>query len=49
MDVLDRKILSLLQRKGRISLTDLVARVNLSLSSCQRRMRQLERSGVISG
>jgi DNA-binding Lrp family transcriptional regulator len=49
MDVLDRKILALVQREGRISLTDLAARVNLSLSSCQRRMRELERSGVISG
>ena len=47
--MLDRKILSLLQREGRITLTDLAARVNLSLSSCQRRMRELERSGVISG
>jgi DNA-binding Lrp family transcriptional regulator len=49
MDVLDRKILSVLQKEGRISLTELAARVHVSLSSCQRRMRELERSGVVSG
>lgn len=49
MDRLDREILVLLQRDGRISLTELATRVGLSLSPCQRRVRELERSGVISG
>ena len=49
MDRLDRKILVVLQGEGRISLTDLAARVGLSVSPCQRRVRELERSGIIAG
>jgi DNA-binding Lrp family transcriptional regulator len=49
MDEIDRKILAELERDGRISLTDLAAKVGLSLSPCQRRVRELERSGVITG
>ena len=49
MDRLDRKILAVLQGEGRISLTDLAARVGLSVSPCQRRVRELERSGIIAG
>lgn len=47
MDAIDREILSILQEDGRISLTDLAARVGLSISPCHRRLRELERSGVI--
>lgn len=49
MDALDRKILACLQSEGRITLTDLADRVNLSLSRCQRRVRDLEEQGVIEG
>ncbi len=49
MDEVDRKILAELQRDGRLSLTELAERVRLSLSPCHRRVRTLERSGVISG
>ena len=49
MDAIDRAILSVLQREGRISVTDLAARVQLSVSPCHRRLRDLERSGVITG
>lgn len=49
MDDIDSKILAELQKDGRISLTDLSERVNLSLSPCHRRVRALEQSGVISG
>jgi len=49
MDVYERKILAELQRDGRISVTDLAARVGLSLSPCRRRLRALEQSGVIRG
>ena len=47
MDALDRKILSLLQDDGRMSTTDLAQQVGLSLSSCHRRLKELERSGAI--
>lgn len=49
MDALDRKILAELQRDGRMTITDLADRVQLSISRCQRRLRDLERSGVIRG
>ncbi|ADG73343.1 transcriptional regulator, AsnC family [Cellulomonas flavigena DSM 20109] len=49
MDAIDRKILAELQEDGRLTLTDLAARVQLSVSPCHRRLRALERSGVISG
>ncbi len=49
MDVVDRKILAELQRDGRITVTDLAGRVQLSISRCQRRLRELERDGVIRG
>lgn len=47
MDEFDRRILAELQADGRISLTDLAARVGLSLSPCHRRVRALELNGVI--
>ncbi|MDO4918155.1 Lrp/AsnC family transcriptional regulator [Kocuria sp.] len=47
MDACDRKILSLVQDDGRMSTTDLAQRVGLSLSSCHRRLKELERSGAI--
>ncbi|KRE81010.1 Lrp/AsnC family transcriptional regulator [Arthrobacter sp. Soil762] len=49
MDNVDRKILAELQMDGRLSLTELAERVNLSLSPCHRRLRALEESGAISG
>lgn len=49
MDAVDRKILAALQREGRITVTDLAQRVQLSISRCQRRLRELERDGVIHG
>ncbi|MCA1360904.1 Lrp/AsnC family transcriptional regulator [Bradyrhizobium sp. IC3069] len=48
MDAIDRKILAILQREGRISATDLAERVGLSLSPCHRRLRALEEAGVIT-
>ncbi|MFC8596792.1 Lrp/AsnC family transcriptional regulator [Isoptericola sp. NPDC057191] len=48
MDQIDREILSLLQDDGRMSTTDLAARVGLSLSTCHRRLRALESSGAIA-
>jgi DNA-binding Lrp family transcriptional regulator len=49
VDNVDRKILAELQHDGRMTLTDLADRVQLSISRCQRRLRELERTGVILG
>jgi Lrp/AsnC family transcriptional regulator, leucine-responsive regulatory protein len=48
LDALDRKILTGLQVNGRMSLAELSDRVGLSPSPCLRRVRNLERSGVIT-
>lgn len=45
----DRDILRALQADGRLSNTDLAARVHLSPSACLRRVRLLEESGLIAG
>lgn len=47
MDKIDRKILAILQANGRISLTELAEKVNISLSPCQRRVKALEQEGII--
>ena len=49
MDAMDRKILAELQQDGRLTVTELAARVQLSVSPCHRRVRDLERSGAIRG
>ena len=49
MDAVDRKILSVLQEDGRLTVTELAAHVGLSVSPCHRRLRELERSGAIQG
>jgi Lrp/AsnC family leucine-responsive transcriptional regulator len=48
LDQVDRKILAQLQTDGRMSLSDLAGKVGLSPSPCLRRVRILEREGVIS-
>ena len=48
LDAIDRRILAALQADGRVSLTDLAAKVGLSPSPCLRRIRILERAGIIS-
>jgi Lrp/AsnC family transcriptional regulator, leucine-responsive regulatory protein len=48
LDDIDRNILEQLQADGRMSLNDLAAKVGLSPSPCLRRVRMLERDGVIS-
>ena len=47
IDRLNERILHELETDGRISNTDLAARVGLSPSACLRRVQELERSGVI--
>ncbi len=48
LDAIDRKILASLQADGRTSVTDLAGKVGLSPSPCLRRVRNLEKAGVIS-
>ncbi len=47
LDATDRRILTVLQREGRITNADLSERVNLSPSACHRRVQQLEEAGFI--
>ncbi|WP_394550566.1 Lrp/AsnC family transcriptional regulator [Agromyces sp. MMS24-JH15] len=49
MDAIDRRILAELQQDGRLSLTELADRVQLTPSPTHRRLRALEASGAISG
>ncbi|MEM9475593.1 MAG: Lrp/AsnC family transcriptional regulator [Pseudomonadota bacterium] len=49
LDDTDRRILTVLQRTGRISNAELSERVNLSPSACHRRVHRLETAGYISG
>jgi DNA-binding Lrp family transcriptional regulator len=49
MDAIDRKILAALQQDGRSTITELAQRVQLSVSPCHRRLRELERTGTIRG
>jgi DNA-binding Lrp family transcriptional regulator len=46
---MDRKILTELQLDGRLTITELATRVQLSVSPCHRRLRDLEREGAIRG
>jgi Lrp/AsnC family leucine-responsive transcriptional regulator len=49
MDTVDRQMLTILQRDGRISNAALADELHLSPSPCLRRLRALERDGVIAG
>ena len=49
MDAVDRELLAQLQHDGRLTITELAERVHLSVSRCQRRVRELERQGVLRG
>src|SRR5687767_13708822 len=49
LDRFDRAILRALQAEGRIANNELAERVHLSESACLRRVRALEKSGLIEG
>lgn len=49
MDRIDREILALLESAGRLTVTELAQRVGLTVAPCHRRLRELERAGVIRG
>ena len=48
-DRIDLAILDVLQRHGRVSMTELADKVGLSASPCTERVRRMEREGVIEG
>lgn len=47
LDSIDRRILTALQRKGRMSNAELSEHANLSPSACHRRVQRLEAEGII--
>ncbi len=47
IDDVDRRLLAALQAEGRISIVELAERINLSKTPCLKRLRRLERAGVI--
>ena len=49
LSAIDRKILRALQEDGRMTVQAIADRVGLSASPCLRRIRQMERAGIIAG
>jgi len=49
LDTTDSQIIQFLQTDGRMSNADLATRIHRSESACHRRVRQLEKAGVIEG
>ncbi len=49
LDAMDRRLLSVLQKQGRISNAELAEAVSLSASACHRRVQRLETEGYING
>lgn len=49
LDNFDKKILSILQHDGRISVTELAKKVGISKSPCHVRLKQLQKNGYIKG
>lgn len=48
IDIIDAKILAVLQENARISYSELSKKVNLSLSAVSDRLKKMETSGIIS-
>jgi Lrp/AsnC family leucine-responsive transcriptional regulator len=49
LDPIDRKILRELQSNGKIAIGELAEKVGLSPSPCARRVRLLEKAGIVKG
>jgi len=49
VEEIDRRIVSLLTRNGRMSFTELARQAGLSVSAVHQRVRRLEQDGVIKG
>jgi Lrp/AsnC family transcriptional regulator, leucine-responsive regulatory protein len=47
LDDIDRRILAVLEREGRIAMVDLAEKVGLSATPCLRRVKRLEAEGII--
>jgi Lrp/AsnC family transcriptional regulator len=48
MDLIDRKIIALLQEDSTLSIAEISSRVNLSPTPCWKRLQKLEANGVIA-
>lgn len=49
LDALDRRIVALLQEDGRMTNVELAGRIGLTAPPCLRRVRALEKAGIIRG
>ncbi|MGK9156168.1 winged helix-turn-helix transcriptional regulator [Acinetobacter radioresistens] len=49
LDRIDRKILEILQNDGRIPISELAEKVNLTATPCSERVKRLEKEGLIIG
>ena len=49
MDSIDRKLISLLQGNGKLTMKELSAELGLSITPIYERLRRLERNGLITG
>ena len=49
LDDIDLRLLSALQQDGRLPVTDLAVKIGLTTSPCLRRLKILEREGIIRG
>jgi Lrp/AsnC family transcriptional regulator, leucine-responsive regulatory protein len=49
MEEIDRRIVTLLARDGRMSFTDLAKETGLSVSAVHQRVRRLEKRGIVRG
>lgn len=49
LDAIDRRIISVIQGDGKITVNELAERVGLSPSPCARRVRLMEEAGIIKG
>ena len=49
MDIIDRKLVSLLQQNGKLTMKELSRELGLSTTPIYERLRRLERNGLITG
>lgn len=49
MDGIDRKLISLLQQNGKLTMKELSAELGLSITPIYERLRRIEREGLITG
>ena len=49
MDIIDRQILTILQKDASLPVADVARKVGLSVTPCWRRIQKLEEDGIITG